>query len=71
MNDDERSILTIRAGAAGLRLPAERLDALLPGLRRLEATARWLRAFDLDFEEPALIFDVPPAGPDGGAVGRE
>lgn len=65
---DEKVTLMIRLAAAGLRLPAARADALLPGLRRLEATARWLRALDLDFSEPALVLDVQSHGE---TLGRE
>ena len=60
---DERQILRIRAGAGGLDLPEARLDVLLPALRRLEATAAWLRTHDLEFTEPALTFDAQPGGP--------
>jgi hypothetical protein len=57
-------------------LAADSVDELTPGLRRLDGATRWLRAFDLDFTEPALILDAQAAEGeefqlDGGAIGRE
>ena len=63
---DEKQVLRIRAAAGGLELPDVRLDTLLPALRRLEATAKWLRDHDLGFTEPALTFDAQPGGPSDG-----
>jgi hypothetical protein len=63
---DEKTLLLVRAAAGGLQLPDDRVDALLPGLRRLETTLQRLRECELDFEEPALIFDTQAAGGSGG-----
>ena len=65
---DEKTALIQRLAAAGLELPPERADALLPGLRRLESTVQRLRSIDLDFGEPALTFDAQSRG---GAVDSE
>jgi hypothetical protein len=55
---DEQSANAILAQAAGLTLTAERMEALLPGIRRIQAGAGWLRTQKLGFTEPATVFDV-------------
>jgi hypothetical protein len=55
---DEKTAIAILAWAAGLSLPADRLEALVPAIRRLDAAIQWVYETPLGFTEPALTFDV-------------
>ncbi len=45
-----------QAAAAGLELTREAAKRHLEGIRRLDQAARWVRAQDLGFEDPAFFF---------------
>jgi hypothetical protein len=44
--------------SAGIDLPAERLQALLPAAERLRAAAQWTCTQDLEWTEPAFVLDA-------------
>jgi hypothetical protein len=43
--------------SAGLTLPHERVKNLLPAAARLREAAQWVAAHDVEWTEPALVFD--------------
>jgi len=45
-----------QAAAAGRELTREAAKRHLEGIRRLDQAARWVRAQDLGFEDPAFFF---------------
>jgi hypothetical protein len=54
---DEADAIATILKAAGLMLSAERVQKLLPAAVRLREAARWVNEHDLDWIEPALVFD--------------
>jgi hypothetical protein len=44
--------------SAGIDLPPERLQALLPAAERLRAAAHWTCTHDLEWTEPAFTLDA-------------
>ncbi|GEM_PF-5195112 len=55
---DEIDVRLAQAAAADIDMTAERAESNLEGFRRLDNAARWVRAQELGFEDPAFFFNA-------------